>query len=113
MLSWRRGVHACFLRFVVNLSSRPPGDVLTVHIQTSVGGCKSVGRLFQDPPTGIGGTSEKSHPHTFSVGRTLATLLRKFGKRAENVTLILLDVGRASVTPLRSLRIWSKMTSLR
>ena len=31
------------------------------------------------------------------------------GKRLENATLILLDVGRASLTPLRSLRIWSKM----
>ena len=86
---------------------------LTARRQTSVGGCKSVGRLFQDPPTGIGGTSEKSHPHTFSVGRTLATLLRKFGKRAENVTLILLDVGRASVTPLRSLAFGLKSASLR
>ena len=87
--------------------------VPTVRTQTSVGGCKSVGRLFQDPPTGIGGTSEKSHPHTFSVGRTLATLLRKFGKRAENVTLILLDVGRASGTPLRSLAFGLKSASLR
>ena len=35
------------------------------------------------------------------------------GKRLENATLILLDVGRASLAPLRSLRFWSKMTTLR